>query len=290
MVSARLVLRGTLLLALSILVAGAETQESSVSEEIPIERCDRLPVVTVQVDGVDMRFLVDTAATSILNLKSFSEGKSKEIQISSWRGATSTRAREVTLPELALGSYRLRHLKLPAIDLSPIAKACGGPIDGILGVDLLEKMGAIIDLKRRVALLPSGATSVSEQARLEEYRAHCRACVDALNRGDVQFLEGCFDAQIIVLTPWGEVQGLQAAVDYFRQRYFDLDPPAHFDLHDRDIRLLSDVAWVAFDYTIQLPDGVIEGRVTGMCRNTGGQWRIVSLHSSAVQAEKSPEH
>jgi hypothetical protein len=55
------------------------------------------------------------------------------------------------------GPRTLRGLKLPAIDLSAIGKACGGQIDGILGVDLLDQMGMTIDLKRRVAVTaPAG--------------------------------------------------------------------------------------------------------------------------------------
>jgi hypothetical protein len=88
-----------------------------------------------------MHFLLDTAATSILNVKSFSSGVSKEIHVSSWSGSAATSAREVSIPEVLLGKHRLQNLKLPAIDLSPIGKACGGQIDGILGVDLLDQMG-----------------------------------------------------------------------------------------------------------------------------------------------------
>jgi hypothetical protein len=45
-------------------------------------------------------------------------------------------AREVSTGELTLGSHSLPGISLPAIDLTAIAKACGGPLDGILGVDL----------------------------------------------------------------------------------------------------------------------------------------------------------
>jgi len=79
-----------------------------------------------------MRFLVDTAATTVLNVKTFASGRSKRIHISSWSGVAATSAREVFLPELLIGSYRLANLRLPAIDLTPIGKACGGQIDGIL--------------------------------------------------------------------------------------------------------------------------------------------------------------
>jgi hypothetical protein len=115
-------------------------------DEIPIERCDRLPVVTMKVGGENRRFLLDTAATTILNRKSFTSGKPGQIHIYSWSGSTATSAGEVFLPQVELGTHKLRDLKLPAIDLSPIGKACGGQIDGILGVDLLDQMGMTIDL------------------------------------------------------------------------------------------------------------------------------------------------
>src|SRR6516225_6765647 len=54
----------------------SSAQEKQAPSEIPIERCDVLPVVKVRVDGAEMRFLLDTAATTVLNLKTFSSGRS----------------------------------------------------------------------------------------------------------------------------------------------------------------------------------------------------------------------
>ncbi len=140
------------LLAMALFPATLFAQ-SAPPNEVPIERCDRLPIVKVRIGSTEKRFLVDTAATTILNLKSFIGGNTKGIQITSWSGTAFTNAREVSIPDLALGGHHLRNLKLPAIDLSPVGDACGGPIDGILGVDLLDEMGVTIDLKRQVALL-----------------------------------------------------------------------------------------------------------------------------------------
>src|SRR6516225_6928321 len=135
----------------------AQTHEKQ--DEIHVERCDRLPVVTMKVAGENRRFLLDTGAATILNLKSFTSGESKQIHIYSWSGSAATSAREVFLPQVELGTRRLHDLKLPVIDLSPIGKACGGQIDGILGVDLLDQMGMTIDLKQRVAVpAPAGGT------------------------------------------------------------------------------------------------------------------------------------
>src|SRR5215470_16100028 len=152
----------------------AVAQDSSPSDDIPIERCDLLPVVKLRIDGADMRFLLDTGATTMLNLKSFSSGRSKQIQVTSWSGTAATSAREVSLPELALGTHRLRVLKLPAIDLSPIGKACGSQIDGILGVDLLDRMGVTIDLKRQVASL--GAETTDAKAIYEQMELNMHRC------------------------------------------------------------------------------------------------------------------
>src|ERR1700741_960300 len=115
-------------------VAPAVESAATTSDEIPIEKCDLLPVVKVRIGAKEMRFLVDTAATSMLNVKSFSGGGMKEIRVTSWAGTAATSAREVTMAEFSLGSHQLRDLKLPAIDLSPIGNACGGQVDGILGV------------------------------------------------------------------------------------------------------------------------------------------------------------
>src|ERR1700741_3453817 len=154
---------------------------SASSDEIPIERCDVLPVVWVNIDGTEMRFLLDTGATTILNLSTFTSGRSKEIQVTSWSGTAATSAREVRLPELALGSHRLRDLKLPAIDLSPIGKACGMRIDGILGVDLLDKMRVTIDLRRQVASM--GPESTDARAMYAQMESAMHQCAEAFEKG-----------------------------------------------------------------------------------------------------------
>src|SRR5260370_13911585 len=98
-----------------------------------------------------MLFLKDTAASSVHNLESFVLGESREVEIASCSGTVNTRAREVSLPETRIGSYKLVGLKMLAVDLSALGKNCGRRIDGILGADLLEKMGATIDFKRQIA-------------------------------------------------------------------------------------------------------------------------------------------
>ena len=98
--------------------AAAQAQSPVNSSEIPLQRCDRLPVVILQINGSDQRFLIDTAATSMLNEKSFTSGHSKEVRVQSWNQTTALSARVVSIAELRLGNHVLRNVTLPAIDLS----------------------------------------------------------------------------------------------------------------------------------------------------------------------------
>src|SRR5882762_2613067 len=173
---AMLVLGGMLVSCSARGQESAAEKNTESSDEIPIEKCDLLPMVRVKIAGSDMRFLLDTGATTILNLHSFASGRPRDLQVSSWNGTAATSAREVRLPELALGSHRLKDLRLPAIDLSPIGKACGGRVDGILGVDLLDKMGVTIDLKRQVASM--GPVETDARAMYGQMEAHMHHCVE----------------------------------------------------------------------------------------------------------------
>src|SRR5271167_5241335 len=47
----------------AVAAQSARTTPNPNSNEIPLQRCDRLPVVIVQVNDVNKRFLIDTAAT-----------------------------------------------------------------------------------------------------------------------------------------------------------------------------------------------------------------------------------
>src|SRR5690349_19308880 len=93
-------------------------------EDVPLESCDRLPVLQVKVSGMRFLFLVDTAATSMLNLNSFSRGDASNISVTSWNGTRQIHAQEVTLADFAVGEHHIKLLKLPAIDLSSIGHTC----------------------------------------------------------------------------------------------------------------------------------------------------------------------
>lgn len=258
------------------------TQEALPGEDIPIERCDVLPVVKIRIDGADMRFLLDTAATTMLNLKSFSSGRSKQIQVTSWSGTAATSAREVSLPELAVGAHRLRDLKLPAIDLTPIGKVCGKQIDGILGVDLLNKMGMTIDFKRQVASL---ATQDPDAKTLyDQMELHMHHCTTAFESGNAAELEGCFDPEIVLYTPHGEFRGRKEVMEYLNERYLKFAPDLCYKMTLHDVKMFGDALWYSYDYSIDSPKEHLAGHGMSMCRRDNGHWRILNLHNSLLES------
>lgn len=261
--------------------ASAFSQQPQFPAEIPIERCDVLPVVKVRIDGVDMNFLLDTAATTMLNLKSFSTGRSKEIRVSSWSGTAATSAREVSLPELTFGEHHLKDLKLPAIDLTPIGKACGGKIDGILGVDLLDKMGVTIDLKRHVASPSSPPPDA--RAMYNQMEAAMHHCTEAFNAGNAAELEDCFDPEIILYAPQGEFRGRVQVMKYLQDRFLRYAPKLSYEMCMREVRLFGDALWYSYDYTIDSPKEHIAGHGMSMCRKNGDHWRVLNLHNSLLE-------
>jgi hypothetical protein len=258
-------------------------QSPTASNEIPIERCDTLPIVKVRIDSTEKYFLVDTGATSTLNLKSFSTGRMKEIQVTSWSGTAAARAREVPIAEFSLGNHHLQDLKLPAIDLSPIAKSCGGPVDGILGVDLLDKMAVTIDLKRQIASF--GEELANPNAMYSEMEENSmRSCVDAFQQGNVAVLAECLDPEIVFYTPDGEFVGREKVLAYLREHFFRYAPDLRYRMNPHEVRMYGDALWYSYDYSIETPKQTLSGHGFAMCRRNGTRWRMLNLDSSVAES------
>lgn len=249
------------------------------AEEVHLDSCDGLPVVEVTAAGAKLRFLVDTAATSMLNSKSFAHGDSRTLSVTSWSGTVETRSHEVTLPELVIGDHRLQNLRLPAVDLSPIGQACGKRIDGILGVDLLSRLGATVDLKHHTAQFV--ADRKTPEALLTELHQQLTGCEAAFNRADEPALADCLDPQIVTFTVAGDFYGRDATLLYYREAYFHQDPPAQLSMVPRAHHLIGDAVWVEYDLKIVLRQQVINARGTALCRKSDGKWRIVHMNHSS---------
>jgi ketosteroid isomerase-like protein len=267
-------------LLLPLAASSSAAQTPVTQTEIPIQHCDRLPVVILRVDKEDKRFLVDTAATSFLNAKSFTGTNTREVHVQSWNETTNLNAREISIGELALGSHAIRNVKLPAIDLSAISKACGGELDGILGVDLLEQLGVTIDLERGVARLGAApAPGNAQPALIAEVEKAIEACSAAFNAEDVERLAACFDPEFVLRSPGGELHGREQATNYFRQ-YFGMSPQAHLSMTMSDQRAVGELVWGLYDYTIETPSRHTSGWGMMLCRKSGNQWHILSMHES----------
>ena len=248
------------------------------SEEIPLETCDRLPVIWVSVSGMKFLFLVDTAATSILNLKSFAHGDPRHLAVSSWTGTTEIEGQEVVLGDLVVGRQHLKSIRLHAVDLSQIGRACGRRIDGILGIDLLARLGATVDLKNHVAHLPPDAGET--QARLAELHQRLHDCEQAFNRADEGAFADCLDPQIVVFTFSGDYYGRDATMEYYRNNYFHRQPAAQLAITPRADHLIGEAIWLEYDLEIKLPDRTVNARGTAFCQKQEGKWRIVHMNHS----------
>lgn len=255
------------------------------SEDIPLESCDRLPVVQVRISGMKFLFLVDTAAVSTLNLQSFAHGDPTRAAVSSWSGTVEAKAQKVVVADLAVGRHHMKNVRFLAVDLSAIGRACGRTIDGILGIDLLSTLGATVDLKSpapRLLLDPETA-----QTRVAELERQLTACQDAFNRADETALADCFDDHIVLFAVGGDFYGRQAAMQYYRDRYFRHNPPARLALTPRAHHMIGEAIWVEYDLRITLGERLILARGTALCEKQDGKWRIVHMnHSNPVHEEQ----
>jgi len=254
------------------------------AQEIPLKHCDALPVVEVAVGREPMLFLVDTAATSMLNLNSFTTGKAQGTRVTSWTGTLATSGRQVTLDEITVGSTKLMKLELLAIDLSAIGKACGRKIDGVLGMDLLAKLGATIDMKRQLIHVAT-ASEVRSHAAAAEMMGEMHRCLDAFNESDEKTFAECLDPKIVLFTVGAELYGREQTIGYFRERYFHQKPAARLEISESAFHPIGDAIWYEYEFTIESTRGVLRGRGMAMCRKSEGHWRMASMHHSVVEFE-----
>jgi SnoaL-like domain len=255
-------------------------------QELPLERCDVLPMIEVQVAGLHKWFLVDTAATSILNLESFASGQAREIHVTSWSGTLATSAKEVTLPDLIVGRTKLLEVKLPAIDLSAIGKACGRKIDGILGVDLLGKLGASINLKEQTIHVAT-ADEVHGTELVSAMQHEMHRCVDAFNDSDEEKFGDCLDPKVVLFSTDRELYGREQVVGYFRQRYFHQEPAAKLEIRESAFHPIGEAVWYEYEFTIDSARGKLHGRGMAMCKKSEGHWRMASMHHSIAELESA---
>jgi ketosteroid isomerase-like protein len=267
---------------------GLSTSGDSRAQEIPLEPCDSLPLVKVEVDGRAMHFLVDTAATSLLNLKSFAGGRARDVRITSWTGTLATSAREVSVNEMVVGRTKLIILKLPAVDLSAIGKACGRKIDGVLGVDLLAKLGATIDLSRQTMHLATADDQHSMQLAREMQEQMVR-CATAFNDSDERTFGDCLEPEIVLFTRDRTLAGREAVVQYFREMYFHQRPAATLAIRESALHPIGEAVWYEYEFTIKSVHGSLSGRGMALWRKSKERWCLASMHHTVEHFERGTE-
>jgi predicted aspartyl protease len=130
----------------------------------PIENEGFHAIIQARINGLPARLLIDTGASrSVFDTNRFGrfvhghEFKPDE-KLSAGLGTSSMQTMEVTLDELGLGEIVLKRLDTILLDMSHVNgsyERLGLPqLDGVIGSDLLERLGAIVDYrKRRISFL-----------------------------------------------------------------------------------------------------------------------------------------
>src|SRR5262249_34522253 len=125
-------------------------------DEVALEPCGRVFLVPVLIDARPHTFLLDTGATTLLNVAFFSDRRPPSnaprpnLEIVGVDGRKLINGYFVELKSLAFAGGELRDISIPAVSL-PQLEFCGRKIEGMLGSDMLTKLGVVIDLQDRVA-------------------------------------------------------------------------------------------------------------------------------------------
>src|SRR5205807_10037608 len=263
------------LMMMALLPAAARAQE------IPLQNCRQLPIVKVSVEKRQAQFLLDTgAAATLLNLKSFSSPESTAITMESWNGSVSANGREVVVRDFTIGEHELHNLKLLAVDLTPLERSCQRRVDGVLGADLIARLGLTIDLKNHVGILEGDGGSA--EARLKELQQHQSTCEQAFNRSDEKAFSECLDPDITILTPKGDFHGRKAVMKYFKENYFGQDPPVMVLLTPRTRHVNGKVIWVECEISVTVHGQIMKLRGTALYQKTGERWLMSHMNYSAV--------
>ncbi len=270
-----------LLLMVSVAVVPVEVR----AQEVPLDSCRQLPIVKAKVGKRQFQFLLDTGASvTLLNQKSFSSPETTEIIMESWSGPLAARAREVVLPELTIGEHSLINLKLAAVDLTPLERSCQKRVDGVLGADLIAKLGLTIDLKNHVATVDANAKTLAE--RFSQLEQHQQACVEAFNRSDEKTFELCLDPDMVLLTWQGDFHGRKAVMKHFKECYFGQDPPVLVSITPRERHAVGPVIWIEYDMSVTVGARVTKTRGTALYQKSGERWSMSNLNYSFAEQGK----
>lgn len=196
----------------------------------------------------------------------------------SWTGAVGAPAAEVTLDEFTIGERSLFNLKLLAVDLTSVERSCQKRVDGVLGADLISKMGLTIDLRNHLASI--GADPTNSAARFSQLDAQHAACEDAFNRSDEKAFEQCLDPDMLLLTSKGDFRGRKAVMQHFKESYFGRNPPVQVSMIPLGRHAIGNVVLIEYDMSVTVGDHVMKARTTALYQKAGQRWMMSNMNYS----------
>jgi hypothetical protein len=270
---------------LLVLVAMVPLAGWARAQEVPLDNCRQLPIVKATVNKKPFQFLLDTGASlTLLNQKSFSSLETREITMESWIGTVGAPAHEVTFREFSIGDHSLFNLKLFAVDLNTVERSCQKRVDGVLGADLISKLGLTIDLKNYVAIVDPDRQSL--QARFAQLAEQEAACEKAFNRSDEKTLEQCLDPDFVLLTSNGDFHGRTEVMRHLKERYFGQSPPVQVSMVPRGRHAIGSVVWIEYDMSVTVGDQVMKTRSTALYQKSGERWLMSNMNYSVGEQNK----
>jgi hypothetical protein len=135
---------------------------------VPMAAVDPLPLFSVQVNGRQAYFMLDTGAPNLIIDPKFA----KELGLTMTGGFNGTFAggrranvRDVLVPSFRIGSVTLHNLQSSALPTRPIPFFGDKRVDGIIGTIFLSQFLATVDYpNRRLVLRPRSASAAFEQS------------------------------------------------------------------------------------------------------------------------------
>ena len=275
----RAVYRALRLLSLLLLFS---CRQSTLAQEIPLDSCRALATIDATAGQRTLRLLVDTgASSSMMNAKSFPQGDTARVEMHSWNGAFSADGRKADVGDLAIGGRHLNAMSFLAVDLSDLERQCGEEIDGIMGADLIRKLGLEIDLKKRVARFAADqAEPPQETADLSEQFELCRA---ALNRSDEQTFRDCLDPDVVLVVSGKSYRGRDAVLKYFDREYFGHGRSSTMSIDRAAYHVAGGAAWLEYELSTRSRDRTIRERGTAFFEKSGSKWLVMNLNHSAAR-------
>jgi hypothetical protein len=137
--------------------------------EVPFVVTDPLPVVTVQIDGADHLFLIDTGAPDIVLDSDFARElglKPGGTQTGTFAGGAQAAFEHVVLPAMEIGGVKVE--AVPASVLPTRAMMAGRTIDGIIGTGFLMHFLATLNYAEGVLTLRPRSASAAFEANVSD--------------------------------------------------------------------------------------------------------------------------